>query len=50
MQISELTFFLMVIFLPGIVAFRIINEYTVHKEYKTYDVIISTFLYGYISL
>lgn len=46
---TEFTFFLMVIFLPGIVAYKITDAYTVHKEHKTHEVIISSFLYGFIS-
>ncbi|MEW6236810.1 MAG: DUF6338 family protein [Candidatus Omnitrophota bacterium] len=45
--LSEFTLHIMVIFLPGIVIYKITDELTEHKEHKGYDIVLYSFLYGF---
>jgi len=48
MQISEYTFRLFFIFLPGIIAYSIITTLTVHEKITPFKMILNSFLYGFI--
>lgn len=48
MQISEYTFRLFLIFLPGIIAYSIIITLTVHDKITPFKMILNSFLYGFI--
>jgi hypothetical protein len=49
MPFTDLTIRLLLLFLPGIVCFLIIEALTVHRERKTHEVLFFTFLYGMLS-
>ena len=49
MELSEYTFRLMLLFLPGIIAFIIIDNLTIHKETKLHHWVIYSFLLGFAS-
>lgn len=46
---SEFTLYMMLIFLPGIIAYKVFDELTEHHEHKVYEVIIYSFLFGCVS-
>lgn len=46
---SEFTLYMMLIFLPGIIAYKVFDELTEHKEHKVHEVIIYAFLFGCLS-
>jgi hypothetical protein len=49
MNFSEFTLYVMLIFLPGIIAYKVFEELTHQKDKKGYEVIISSLLFGFIS-
>lgn len=49
MQISEFTFRLILLFIPGIIAFIIVDCLTIHKERKLYEILIYSLLFGFLS-
>lgn len=49
MSFSESTLYIMLVFLPGIIAYRIYDELAEHKEYKAYELVIHSFLFGFLS-
>ena len=49
MEISEFTLKILFIFIPGLVAFYIIDNLTVHKETKYIHIVLKSFLYGVFS-
>lgn len=46
---SEFTLYMMLIFLPGIIAYKVFDELTEHREHKVHEVIIFAFLFGCLS-
>ena len=48
MQISEYTFRLFLIFLPGIISYSIIITLTVHEKITPFKMLINSFIYGFI--
>ena len=49
MEITEFTFQIILIFIPGLIAFVIIDNLTVHREYKVNKIILYSFLLGFCS-
>ncbi len=47
MEITEFTFQIILIFIPGLLAFVIIDNLTVHREYKVHKTILYSFLLGF---
>lgn len=48
MQISEFTFRIILIFIPGLITFTIINNLTVHKETKLHQILLNSLIFGFI--
>ncbi|MCH8028876.1 MAG: hypothetical protein IH874_02960 [Candidatus Dadabacteria bacterium] len=48
MEISEFTFKLILIFLPGLIAFYIIDALTPHKEAKLHKIVLFSLIYGFV--
>lgn len=48
MDLSEFAFRITLIFVPGLIAFTIIDKLTVHKENKTLDVLLGSLTLGFI--
>ncbi len=46
---SEFTLYMMLIFLPGIIAYKVFDELTEHREHKVHEVVIYSFLFGCLS-
>lgn len=46
---SEFTLYMMLIFLPGIIAYKVFDVLTEHRERKVYEVILFSFLFGFLS-
>ncbi len=46
---SEFVLYMMLVFLPGIIAYQIFDLLTEHQEYKLHEIIIYAFLFGGIS-
>jgi len=49
MDLSEFTLHLLFVFLPGIVAFLVVDKLTCHQRYASYEVLLGTFLLGVLS-
>ena len=49
MTFSEFSLYIMLIFLPGIIAYKTFEQLTHREDRKTYDVIIYIFLFGCLS-
>ena len=47
MQLSEFAFRIILLFIPGLISFIIIEKLTCHKEYKLYDVIMYSLILGF---
>ena len=43
---SEFTLYVMVIFLPGIICHKIVDQLTIHKRTLLHEIVIDSFLYG----
>lgn len=48
MEFSEFALKIMLLFLPGIVSFLIVDKLTNHKEFKLYQILIYSLLYGFL--
>ncbi len=48
MEISEFTFRLILIFIPGLITFYIVDKLTIHKETVFHDKVFYSLLYGFI--
>lgn len=48
MQISEFTFRLILLFIPGIIASIIVDCLTIHKERKLYEILLHSLLFGFL--
>ena len=48
MQISEFTFRLILLFIPGIIASIIVDCLTIHKERKLYEILLNSLLFGFL--
>ena len=48
MQISEYTFRLFLIFLPGIISYSIIITLTVHEKVSPFKMVLNSFIFGFI--
>ncbi len=46
---SELTLYIMLIFLPGIIAYKVFEELTHQHDSKAYEVVIYSFIFGFLS-
>ena len=49
MAISEFTLIIILLFLPGLIAFLIIDALTSHGKYRLFELVILSFLLGFIS-
>ncbi len=49
MNFSEFTLYIMLIFLPGIIAYKVFDELTHQKDKKAYEVVVYSFLFGFFS-
>lgn len=49
MQLSEFTLRIILLFIPGIISFIIIDKLTVHKEAKIHTILINSLLLGFTS-
>lgn len=49
MSITQFTLKIMLLFLPGIISFVIIDNLTIHNETKTYHRIVYSFILGFLS-
>jgi hypothetical protein len=47
MEFSEFTLKIILLFLPGIVSFLIVDKLTNHKEFKLYQILIYSLLFGF---
>ena len=48
MQISEFTFRIILIFIPGLITFIIVDNLTVHKEIKLHRMLFNSLIFGFI--
>lgn len=48
MELSEFTFRIILIFVPGLISFLIIDKLTIHKEFKIHQIIISSLILGFL--
>lgn len=48
MQLSEFAFRIILLFIPGLISFIIIDNLTFHKEYKLYNIIIYSLILGFL--
>jgi Family of unknown function (DUF6338) len=48
MNLSEFAFRIICIFIPGLIAFNIVNKLSFHKEFKTPDILLGALTYGFI--
>lgn len=48
MEISAFTFRLILLFIPGIITFTIIDSLTIHKERKLYQILLNSLIFGFI--
>jgi len=44
MELSEFTFKIILIFVPGLISFLIIDKLTIHKEFKVHQIIINSLI------
>ncbi len=49
MNFSQFTLYIMLIFLPGIIAYKVFEELTHQKDKKAYEVVVFSFLFGFLS-
>src|ERR1035438_9081451 len=49
MELSEFVFRLILVFIPGLVAFIIVKQLTSHKKYEFYEETIYSFVLGWFS-
>lgn len=49
MDITELTFRLLLLFFPGIISYYIVDALTVHRERRSYEVFLFAYVYGLLS-
>lgn len=47
MELSEFTFRIILIFVPGLISFFIIDKLTIHKEFKVHQIIINSLMLGF---
>ena len=47
MQISDFTLRIILLFIPGIISFFIIDKLTVHKEFRIHQILINSFIIGF---
>jgi len=48
MNLSEFAFRIIFIFIPGLIAFNIVNKLTFHKEFKIPDILLGSLTYGFL--
>jgi hypothetical protein len=48
MNLSEFAFKLIFLFIPGLIAFNIVDKLTFHKEFKTPNILLGSLTYGFI--
>ena len=48
MGLSEFTFRILLIFIPGLITYLIVDKLTVHKEHKITDKLIYSFIFGFL--
>lgn len=48
MELSEFTFRIILIFVPGLISFLIIDKLTIHKEFKIHQIIIRSLILGFL--
>lgn len=48
MELSEFTFRVILIFVPGLISFLIIDKLTIHKDFKIHQIIISSLILGFL--
>ncbi len=49
MEVTQFTFKVVLVFIPGIIAHALIDKLTTHKEYKVHQIVINSLIYGFAS-